>query len=81
MLSNSVNNTREAQDLPLEVRHYGKEPGSFELYEDDGKTFDHEKGEFGLRSLRFENGKGSEAIVKNGPRLFGNIESWVEMTK
>ena len=81
MLSKSVNNTREAQDHPLEVRHYGKEPGSFELYEDDGKTFDHEKGEFGLRSLRFENGKGSEAIVKNGPRLFGNIESWVEMTK
>ena len=81
MLSKAVNNTRDAHGHSLEVRHYGKEPGSFELYEDDGKTFDHEKGEFGLRLLRFENGNGSEAEVKKGPRLFGAVESWVQMTR
>jgi alpha-glucosidase (family GH31 glycosyl hydrolase) len=31
--------------LALEVRHYGEKPGTFELYDDDGETFDYEKGE------------------------------------
>jgi alpha-D-xyloside xylohydrolase len=31
--------------LALEVRHYGEQPGSWSLYDDDGETFDHEKGE------------------------------------
>jgi alpha-D-xyloside xylohydrolase len=30
--------------LALEVRHYGEKPGTFELYDDDGETFDYEKG-------------------------------------
>lgn len=32
--------------LPLEIRHYGEAPGSLALYDDDGETFDYEKGAF-----------------------------------
>lgn len=32
--------------LPLEVRHYGSKPGTFNLYDDDGETFNYENGEF-----------------------------------
>ncbi len=31
---------------PLEIRHYGQSAGSYSLYDDDGETFDYEKGEF-----------------------------------
>ena len=36
---------RKDEVLPLEVRHYGEKPGTLVLYDDDGETFDHEKGE------------------------------------
>ncbi len=32
--------------LPLEIRHYGMANGKFELYDDDGVSFDYEKGSF-----------------------------------
>jgi alpha-glucosidase (family GH31 glycosyl hydrolase) len=31
--------------LPLEVRHYGLRPAVMDLYDDDGETFDYERGE------------------------------------
>ena len=79
MLAKAINNTRNAYGHPLEVRHYGKSSGSFALYEDDGNSFNYENGEFGIRELSFVDGKGSEAIAKSGPRLFGDVSSWVQM--
>ena len=35
---------RAGQRLPLEVRHYGRRPGVFQLYDDDGETLDFEQG-------------------------------------
>jgi alpha-D-xyloside xylohydrolase len=32
--------------LLLEIRHYGMDNGKFELYDDDGVSFDYEKGSF-----------------------------------
>ena len=32
------------EKMPLEIRHYGVSPGRFELYDDDGVSFDYEKG-------------------------------------
>jgi alpha-glucosidase (family GH31 glycosyl hydrolase) len=37
--------------LPLEIRHYGEKPGSLRLYDDDGETFDYEKGNFSWTRL------------------------------
>lgn len=34
------------KQYPLEIRHYGNASGVFELYDDDGETFDYQKGEF-----------------------------------
>ena len=38
--------------LPLEIRHYGRAEGDFDLYDDDGETWDYERGEFSW--TRFE---------------------------
>ena len=35
----------------LEVRHYGEKEGSFALYDDDGETYDYERGAFSWRTI------------------------------
>ncbi len=37
--------------VDIEVRHYGTKPGSFKLYDDDGETFDYEKGAYSWRTI------------------------------
>lgn len=59
------------EKLPLEVRHYGNVSSSYRLYDDDGKTFDYEKGEYSYISLEVnvdKEGKKSGNVVlpKNG---------------
>jgi alpha-D-xyloside xylohydrolase len=81
MLAKAVTQSRDAYGHPLEIRHYGKDDGTFELYEDDGKTYGFEKGEYALRSFKFEKGEGSEVITKSGDKMFGEVERWVQMTK
>ncbi|GAB2797462.1 glycoside hydrolase family 31 protein [Rhabdobacter roseus] len=39
------------EKLPLEVRHYGTAEGRFLLYDDDGETFDFEKGDYSWTEL------------------------------
>lgn len=39
------------ETLPLTVRHYGTASGSFQLYDDDGTTFDFEKGSYSFTRL------------------------------
>jgi alpha-glucosidase (family GH31 glycosyl hydrolase) len=36
----------------LIIRHYGKKEGSYLLYDDDGETFDYEKGDYSWRELK-----------------------------
>lgn len=36
----------EDKKLPLEVRYYGNVPSTYKLYDDDGDTFNYEKGEY-----------------------------------
>ncbi|MDL2256162.1 DUF5110 domain-containing protein [Parabacteroides sp. OttesenSCG-928-G06] len=31
---------------PLEIRHYGNKPSTYELYDDDGESYNYEKGEY-----------------------------------
>jgi alpha-D-xyloside xylohydrolase len=37
--------------VPLEIRHYGRAPGEFRLFDDDGETFAYERGECRWRRL------------------------------
>ncbi|MGX5820914.1 TIM-barrel domain-containing protein [Chitinophaga lutea] len=50
--------------LPLEVRHYGTAPGSFTLYDDDGVSFDFEKGAYSQVKLE---------VKKDGGKLKGSV--------
>ena len=82
MLTESVMNTKDAYGKELEVRHYGKKDGTFNLYEDDGKTFNYEKDEYRIRKLTMTNGVGNAEVIKNNaPAMFGPVSKWRSMTK
>lgn len=74
------------EKVNLEIRHYGAKPGTARLYDDDGETFDYERGEYSWRELKVEqqdNGRwiGSVSEAQKGkPNSFGEIE-WKFMTK
>jgi alpha-D-xyloside xylohydrolase len=69
----------------LEIRHYGTKPSSYKLYDDDGVTFDYEKGMYSWRELKVavqKNGqlKGSVSAAEKGkPDSIGKV-TWKFMT-
>ena len=42
----------QGETVPLEVRHYGSANGCFQLYDDDGVTFNYEQGKYHWRELK-----------------------------
>lgn len=74
MLSKEVLNTQEILGCDLEVRHYGTADGSFALYEDDGKSFDYERGSYRIRTLAVNADGLTETLSKeNSAALFGAV--------
>jgi len=66
------------EKIDLEIRFYGEKPGHYTLYDDDGETFDYEKGVYSFREIvvNVENGvlKGNiSAPVAGKPNNFANI--------
>lgn len=82
ILTKSVKNAKEAYGHDLELRHYGKTLGTFDLYEDDGKSFDYDQGKCRIRKLTVDkNGKLTEIITtNNAPAMFGKISIVKQMS-
>ena len=68
-------------DLPLEVLVYGKGDGNFKLYNDDGQTFDYEKGAYTQVELSVKNGKGNINVISDKKDWAYKNVSWKFMTK
>lgn len=74
------------EKMPLEIRHYGKMPANAELYDDDGISFDHEKGKYSRTKLIVsKNEKGElkgEMIRKSADKIFSYKDEvvWKFMT-
>ena len=70
----------------LVIKHYGEKEATYRLYDDDGKTFDYEKGAFSWRTVSIKRDKnsqlaGSISEAKIGkPNNIGNVQ-WKFMTK
>ncbi len=78
----SIRQTSEwKENMALEARVYGEIDGKFELYDDDGETFDYQTGKYSIKELSAKEGKGRVKNVKgNGPWSYGEV-SWSFMTK
>lgn len=63
----AIRNTSEWKDnTALEVRVYGSKPNEFVLYDDDGQTFDYEKGNYTQKLLKVSSDSGQlEGTVKD----------------
>ena len=74
------------EKVAIEIRHYGEKAGKYRLYDDDGTTYNYEKGEYSWREIAVEkrnNGKfkGSISKAEKGkPNSIGAV-SWKFMTK
>lgn len=85
MISSRNQMPEPGEILALEVRHYGQSPGKTKLYDDDGTTFDYERGAFSWAEL---------STIRQGSQFKGSLEidrpeffhyepevNWVFMTK
>ena len=62
------------QKIDLEIRYYGTKSGKYNLYDDDGETFDYEKGMYSWREIKVEpdkKGKPKGTISKSRKRETG----------
>jgi alpha-glucosidase (family GH31 glycosyl hydrolase) len=42
---------KSIEKIDLEIRYYGNKPGKYMLYDDDGETFNYEKGAYSFREI------------------------------
>ena len=74
------------EKVDLEIRYYGTKPGKYILYDDDGESFNYEKGEYSFREIKVgKNSAGNIAgtisdAAKGKPNTVGNV-TWKFMTK
>ena len=72
--------------IDLEIRYYGSKPGTYQLYDDDGESFDYEKGAYSFREIKMERGKDGKLkssisiAMKGKPNTLNKI-SFKAMTK
>ncbi|MCE5178381.1 MAG: DUF5110 domain-containing protein [Porphyromonadaceae bacterium] len=86
MMTPLLHAPKAGEIVDLEVRHYGTKPNSYLLYDDDGETFDYEKGAYSWRTLTVKADKKNKLVgeiskaEKNKPNTIGKI-AWKFMTK
>ncbi|WEK17628.1 MAG: glycoside hydrolase family 31 protein [Candidatus Pedobacter colombiensis] len=77
---------KSTEKLDLEIRYYGSKPGKYMLYDDDGETFNYEKGAYSFREINIvkdANGKLKASISnaeKGKPNTINKV-SFRAMTK
>lgn len=85
MMQPMLHAPESGQKVDLEIRHYGKKNSISRLYDDDGETFNYEKGAYTWRELKVEKQpdgqwKGSISSPEAGkPNTIGSI-SWKFIT-
>ncbi len=86
MMPAMLHSPKPGQQVNLEIRYYGKKPSTYMLYDDDGTTFDYQKGQYSWRKIQFDINAVGEVVgsisdaVEGKPNSFNNI-SFVYMTK
>ena len=84
MMKPMLHAPKASEKVDIEIRHYGEKPGKYLLYDDDGETFDYEKGSFTWRTISVEKvkgtWKGTISSAENGkPNTIGNV-TWKFMS-
>lgn len=74
------------EKVDLEIRFYGSKPSQYMLYDDDGETFNYEKGEYSFREIKVSKNAAGVLTgtisqpISGKPNTIANV-SWRYMTK
>jgi alpha-D-xyloside xylohydrolase len=80
-LGNEISDTRKAQ-REVEIRVYPGADSLFELYQDDGTTYEYEKGKFSLAQLRWTESTQKLVITGDDRKLFARPqEAWLRIIR
>jgi alpha-glucosidase (family GH31 glycosyl hydrolase) len=85
MMPPRLQSPKAGEKVDLEICYYGEKPGRYLLYDDDGETFNYEKGDYSWREIKVEKDKklqfkGTVSNPEKGkPNTIGKI-SWKFMT-
>jgi len=86
MMPAKLHAPKAGEVVDLEIRYYGEKPGTYKLYDDDGESFDYEKGAYSWRTVTVS--KEADGQVKGTitapaagkPNTIGKV-SFTAMTK
>jgi alpha-D-xyloside xylohydrolase len=80
-LGNEISDTRKAQ-RDVEIRVYPGADSLFELYQDDGTTYEYEKGKFSLAQIRWTESTQKVVITGDDRKLFARPqEAWLRIIR
>jgi alpha-D-xyloside xylohydrolase len=86
MMKPRLRSPQAGEKVDIEIRHYGTKNGKYELYDDDGETFDYEKGDYSWRQISFEKLPSGDIIKQISPARAGKPDNignitWKQMTQ
>jgi Alpha-glucosidases, family 31 of glycosyl hydrolases len=80
MMSSRLHTPLPNENVDVTIRHYGEKEGNYQLYDDDGVSFDYEKGNYVWRRVLIKkNAKGGLSGEISGPQAgkpntFGKVQ-------
>jgi alpha-D-xyloside xylohydrolase len=86
MMAPRLHAPKAGEKVDLEIRHYGEKAGTYRIYDDDGETFNYEKGEFSWRVIKTAKDKKNQwkgtidAPANGKPNTIGKV-TWKFMTR
>jgi alpha-glucosidase (family GH31 glycosyl hydrolase) len=85
MMDRVLHAPRPGEKYNIEIRHYGTKTSPYQLYDDDGVSFDYEKGLYSWRTINVSNKNGKwkgtiSKAQKGKPDLIGEVR-WKFMGK
>lgn len=86
MYKERMNAPKPNEKVDLQIRYYGEKEGTYYLYDDDGVSFDYEKGAYSWRKIKVKtmpNGRivGSISKAENGKPDTVQKVTFIQMTK
>jgi alpha-glucosidase (family GH31 glycosyl hydrolase) len=80
MASPALRAPGKGEKFDLEIRHYGFKEATYQFYDDDGETFDYEKGALSWRELRATRGADGRLVGSVSPAEPGKPDNLGTLT-
>ncbi len=80
MMQPMLHTPKAGEKVDLEIRYYGEKPGRYMLYDDDGETFNYEKGAFSWREIKVQKNSSGALVGTVSAAIVGKPDTVGEVT-